>query len=372
MLSSIQQHSGGKCSALSSFFASLFVVKDLSKEKLFNAANAYSFVNCAYWSLSITSVYHRYSFRKSENQVFGTSPALSVRKYRSFRAMALQDPYSGVSWTDGTSPSTISLTIHDNTVEVVAAPGVTDSELRKAFDSILFKQWINNMKSERGILALDDRCCLKKVLIQSVDMFGERVGFLKFKAEVVDKETGSKLPGIVFARGGSVAILMVLECEGESYVVLTEQARVPVGRTILELPAGMLDGDRGDFVGTAAREVEEETGIHINSGDLVNLTAFLDPSTGNKMFPSPGGCDEEISLLLYGGHVKKEVVEALHGRETGLRSHGELIKLHIVPYKTLWRVTADSKALAAITLYEMAKKEGILPLQQNTPELFSS
>ena len=33
------------------------------------------------------------------------------------------------------------------------------------------------------------------------------------------------------------------------------QARVPVGRAILELPAGMMDEDVGDFVGTAAREV---------------------------------------------------------------------------------------------------------------------
>ncbi|XP_057854217.2 nudix hydrolase 14, chloroplastic isoform X3 [Cryptomeria japonica] len=231
---------------------------------------------------------------------------------------------------------------------------------RKAFDSILFKQWEKNMQSERGILMLN-RCSLNKVLIQGVDMFGERVGFLKFKAEVVDKETGSKLPGIVFARGGAVAVLMILDCGRESFVVLTEQARVPVGKTILELPAGMLDDDKGDFVGTAAREVEEETGIHVNLKDLVNLTAFLDPSTGNKMFPSPGGCDEEISLLLYRTHVKKEVIDALHGQETGLRDHGELIKLHVVPYTTLWRVTADAKALAAITLYEMAKREGLLP-----------
>jgi len=38
--------------------------------------------------------------------------------------------------------------------------------------------------------------------------------------------------------------------------LLIYQARVPVGRTILELPAGMLDDDDGDFVGTAAREVQ--------------------------------------------------------------------------------------------------------------------
>ena len=33
------------------------------------------------------------------------------------------------------------------------------------------------------------------------------------------------------------------------------KVRVPVGKLILELPAGMLDDDKGDFVGTAAREV---------------------------------------------------------------------------------------------------------------------
>lgn len=33
------------------------------------------------------------------------------------------------------------------------------------------------------------------------------------------------------------------------------KVRVPVGKFILELPAGMLDDDKGDFVGTAVREV---------------------------------------------------------------------------------------------------------------------
>ncbi|XLT09012.1 hypothetical protein HN51_054805 [Arachis hypogaea] len=63
---------------------------------------------------------------------------------------------------------------------------------------------------------------------------------------------------------------------GETYAVLTEQARVPPGRIILELPAGMLDDDKGDFVGTA---VEEETGIKFKLEDMVDLTAFLDSST---------------------------------------------------------------------------------------------
>lgn len=78
-------------------------------------------------------------------------------------------------------------------------------------------------------------------------------------------------------------------------------------------------------------------------------------------FIDKGGCDEEISLFLYRGEVSKEIITQLQGKETGLRERGELIKVHVVPYKKLWRMTADAKALMAIALYEMAKKEGLLP-----------
>ncbi|CAL1401235.1 unnamed protein product [Linum trigynum] len=248
-----------------------------------------------------------------------------------------------------------------NPVPVVAAPGVSESAFRTAIDSSLFKQWLQNLQSETGILSNGD-LMLKQVLVQGVDMFGQRVGFLKFKADILDKETGAMVPGIVFARGPAVAVLILLDSEGKTYAVLTEQVRVPTGKVVLELPAGMLDDDKGDFVGTAVREVEEETGIQLKLEDMVDLTAFLDPSTGHRVFPSPGGCDEEISMFLYRGSVDKEVITQLQGKETGLRDHGELIKVRVVPYETLWRVTADAKALMAIALYEMAKKHGLLPL----------
>lgn len=125
---------------------------------------------------------------------------------------------------------------------------------RNAIESSLFKQWLKNIQTETGLLA-NGALSLKQVLIQGVDMFGERLGFLKFKADIIDKETGQKVPGIVFARGPAVAVLILLDYEGETYAVLTEQVRVPVGRLILELPAGMLDDDQGDFAGTAVREV---------------------------------------------------------------------------------------------------------------------
>ncbi|XLS74623.1 hypothetical protein HN51_031488, partial [Arachis hypogaea] len=128
---------------------------------------------------------------------------------------------------------------------------------RNAIDSSLFKQWLHNLQSEIEILAYGT-LALRQVLIQ--------------------------VPGIVFARGLAVTVLILLESDGETYAVLTEQARVPTGRIILELPAGMLDDDKGDFVGTA---VEEETGIKFKLEDMVDLTAFLDSSTGCRFFPSP-------------------------------------------------------------------------------------
>ncbi|XP_040365154.1 nudix hydrolase 14, chloroplastic isoform X2 [Rosa chinensis] len=232
--------------------------------------------------------------------------------------------------SDSSPPLTHSITLScqpAQPVQIIAAPHISDPDFRSAIDSSLFQQWLKNTQSENGFLH-GGSMSLTRVLIQGVDMFGKHIGFLKFQADVFDKQTGIKVPGIVFARGPAAAVLILLESEDKTYAVLTEQARIPVGRFILELPAGMLDVDNGDFLGAAIRE---------------------------------GGCDEEIGLFLYRGKVGKEIIEQLQGKETGLREHGELIKVHVVPYERLWCMTADAKVLAAIALYEMSKREGILP-----------
>lgn len=51
---------------------------------------------------------------------------------------------------------------------------------------------------------------LRTIDIQSVDFFGGgRIGFIKLKAEV-SNDNGEKLPGSVFLRGGSVAMMVSL------------------------------------------------------------------------------------------------------------------------------------------------------------------
>jgi hypothetical protein len=77
----------------------------------------------------------------------------------------------------------------------------------------------------------------------------------RFKTEALLNVGGDEgqiaVPGIVFMRGGAVGILVILECEGKEYTILTYQARVPVGSSnVPEVPAGMLDTE-GNFKGVA-------------------------------------------------------------------------------------------------------------------------
>ena len=48
---------------------------------------------------------------------------------------------------------------------------------------------------------------LRSLEVQAIDRFGKRIGFLKLKANVANDD-GEYLPGAVFLRGGSVAMLV--------------------------------------------------------------------------------------------------------------------------------------------------------------------
>lgn len=152
-----------------------------------------------------------------------------------------------------------------------------------------------------------DPYSLRSIAVQSYDVWGSnpstsRVGFLKLRADV-SNSGGESLPGGVFLRGSSVAMLVMLipddvpvpggagggrnDGDGddaayyydERYVVLTVQPRVAAGSLdFVELPAGMVDDGDGDgdgpgrFAGTAAREIEEELGMVIPASELKCLS----------------------------------------------------------------------------------------------------
>jgi hypothetical protein len=221
------------------------------------------------------------------------------------------------------------VTINGAQVPVLSSDASVPVE--KALASKPFVEWARS---------IDPQLVVKDITIQGVDMFGPRVGFVKFSANV--EFHGRRMPGIVFMRGGgalgngergrgaggerggrfraplnqaaaaasrvfeeglrgkhvasargrggkagpatrlpaplthpppltlnfslnppnapplppphsAVAILVILKCETERWVVLCRQPRIPVGRAdYMEIPAGMLDESR-QFAGVAAK-----------------------------------------------------------------------------------------------------------------------
>lgn len=169
----------------------------------------------------------------------------------------------------------------------------------------------------------------------------------------------------------------------EKYVILTTQARIAASSlAFLEIPAGMCDSS-GDFTGVAAKEIEEETGLKINQAKLLDLSAaalVYDPKNPKvdkedveggeglrkALFPSPGACDESITLYLYREKMERGKIDDLKDILTGVREEGEKIKLKLVPLQNLWWEGArDGKTLAALALYENLKRVGKLPEEED-------
>ncbi|HMO68628.1 MAG TPA: NUDIX domain-containing protein, partial [Novosphingobium sp.] len=73
------------------------------------------------------------------------------------------------------------------------------------------------------------------------------------------------------ARGIRAAVILAIDAE--DHVILVEQFRVPLGRTCIELPAGLIGDDEGKAgeaaTEAAARELEEETGYRAERMEVI-------------------------------------------------------------------------------------------------------
>lgn len=240
-----------------------------------------------------------------------------------------------------------------------------------------FKNWLSTLHQSLQLQHDDTthafhdpptRFRLVQITVQSVDRFGENIGFMKM-ATLVQNDQNEKLPGIVFMRGGSVAILMIirpLDDEEERFVIMTQQPRIPAGSlSFFEIPAGMID-KAGTFAGAAAQEIKEETGLSISQDELIDMTGKALANTQmpesflqKAMYPSPGGSDEYIALFLWERAMSRMDINELRNRLAGVQN--EKITVKLVKYGELWKEGArDAKTLAALALYEGLAREGTL------------
>jgi len=198
---------------------------------------------------------------------------------------------------------------------------------------------------------------VRSINITDIDWFAakpdpKKLGFVKVSLDAKDKTTGKKiLSNIVFIRGDAVAILIIVKVKSArgritEHVLLCEQMRLPTGGRRREICAGMMDSE-GNIASVALKEIEEETGFKIqNVSELISL---------GSMYPSQGGCDEEIHLYAWTTMITEQEFEEKMCRVFGNSLEGEEIKLSFVPMKEFRKSVLteikDSKAETAVRRY---------------------
>jgi len=162
------------------------------------------------------------------------------------------------------------------------------------------------------------------------------VGFIADHRDTIRYASGRESTIEVVEHGGGVTLIAL---DNEGRVLLVRQYRHPLGRWLLELPAGTLELGEAPEV-CAERELQEETGYRPRK--MESLGGF---------YSAPGFCSEYLHVFLC-----TELVESrLQGDE-------DAIHLERLPLDEVLRLIAageieDAKTSAALLLYLRAKGE---------------
>lgn len=146
----------------------------------------------------------------------------------------------------------------------------------------------------------------------------------------------------------AVAIMTIIHRpSSEPHILLISQYRPPVGKSCIEMPAGLIDaGEEGDE-GTnraALRELEEETGYGTDKeGGKVQIE-----ETTPTMFNDPGLTGANMKMVVVSIQLKDDSAEPVAKPE-----EGECIEKYLVPVKGLYKSLKGElfRAGVAFTVY---------------------
>lgn len=129
-------------------------------------------------------------------------------------------------------------------------------------------------------------------------------------------------------RPNSNACVGILAITDHNEILLVEQFRIPVGKKVIEIPAGLV-GDEPEFQGeslaeSAARELLEETGYRAGYIDLVLSS------------PTSAGMTPETTHLFYATHLTQETA--------GGGNESENITVHKIPLTELRAFLAEKES----------------------------
>ena len=124
-----------------------------------------------------------------------------------------------------------------------------------------------------------------------------------------------------------VAVTAITE---DQEMLFVEQYRIPLKKSVIDLPAGLVESDE-ELIVAANRELVEETGYEANS--LSHITTV----------PTSPGLTNEIVSIFYAEKVIKV------GEGGGVKSEGEDIKVHAIPVRKLdawlFNMTSDGNMI---------------------------
>ncbi|WHY90413.1 NUDIX hydrolase [Neobacillus cucumis] len=167
---------------------------------------------------------------------------------------------------------------------------------------------------------------LEEKTIHSEEIFSGKV--VSLQIQEVELPNGKKAKREIIKHPGAVAIIAITN---ENKIVMVEQYRKALERTIVEIPAGKLEKGEDPAL-CAHRELEEETSYVCESLEL--LTSF---------YTSPGFADEIIHVYLAKGLSKKENSAAL--------DEDEFVNIEELTLDEAIQYMKDQKIYDAKTIY---------------------
>jgi ADP-ribose pyrophosphatase len=179
---------------------------------------------------------------------------------------------------------------------------------------------------------------LEEKTLNSEEIFSGKV--ISLHLQEVELPNGKQSKREIIKHPGAVAIIAVTE---DNKIVMVEQYRKALERTIIEIPAGKLEKGEKPAV-CARRELEEETGYVCESLKL--LTSF---------YTSPGFADEIVHVYLARGLTKKENSAALDEDEFVILE--ELTLEEAVQYVNEQKIY-DAKTIYAVQYLQLQEALG--------------
>jgi len=157
------------------------------------------------------------------------------------------------------------------------------------------------------------------------------------RADEVRMPGGATATREVVEHFGAVAIVAL---DDDDNIPLIYQYRVPLGRRLWELPAGLLDADGEQPHRTAARELHEEAGLQAETWqvlvDLDSTPGFSDESvrvflaTGLREVERPAAHDEEADLQLRWCSLADAVTAVMAGQIVNAIAVAGILAAHAV------------------------------------------